>query len=329
MAMSLPDSRPMKAECKVQLRFSKTLFLQSLTIIGLIALMQVWLARAPDRRELGERAASLVFSPVRLAPSGFAPLRLVGAWTVRSDDPRFGGISALAVDGEALIALTDSGVVIRFARPGSGRAAASIRELPGGPGNPAFKYNRDSEALLRDPRGRGWWVAFENRNQLWLYDRGFDQALGRIDFGRGRWRKNVGIEGLAADGRDLSLFPEAGQTLVRISGERARTQPIERPAGRISDSARVPGGGLIVVHRHWSLLGFTNAISLLEPAAGGGLKVARSLPLRVGRLDNVEALAAQPLAGGGTRLWLMTDDNFQPPLRTLLIALDVPQDFGG
>jgi hypothetical protein len=28
------------------------------------------------------------------------------------------------------------------------------------------------------------------------------------------------------------------------------------------------------------------------------------------------------LPGDKLRLWLLTDDNFQPPLRTLLIALD-------
>ena len=43
----------------------------------------------------------------------------------------------------------------------------------------------------------------------------------------------------------------------------------------------------------------------------------------LGPLDNAEALAAEPIAGG-TRLWLMTDDNFSWPMRTLLVALDLP-----
>jgi len=43
-----------------------------------------------------------------------------------------------------------------------------------------------------------------------------------------------------------------------------------------------------------------------------------------GHIDNVEAMAVEPLPNGTRRLWLMTDNNVQPPLRTLLIAVDVP-----
>ena len=35
-------------------------------------------------------------------------------------------------------------------------------------------------------------------------------------------------------------------------------------------------------------------------------------------------VAVERRTGGGLRLWLMTDDNFQSPFRTLLIALDGP-----
>ena len=35
-------------------------------------------------------------------------------------------------------------------------------------------------------------------------------------------------------------------------------------------------------------------------------------------------LAAAPLADGGTRLWIMTDDDFSASRRTLLVAIDVP-----
>jgi hypothetical protein len=48
------------------------------------------------------------------------------------------------------------------------------------------------------------------------------------------------------------------------------------------------------------------------------------VPLALGRFMNVEAVAAQPLPGGATRLWLVTDDNFQKPMTTAMFALDVP-----
>ena len=45
--------------------------------------------------------------------------------------------------------------------------------------------------------------------------------------------------------------------------------------------------------------------------------------LNVSPLDNAEAMAAERLPDGRTRLWIMTDDNFTRPFRTLLIALDL------
>ncbi|MFL6773674.1 MAG: esterase-like activity of phytase family protein, partial [Sphingomicrobium sp.] len=131
----------------------------------------------PDRTELGPRSARLALEPVRLDPRGFAPLHLAGAWRLTSDDPRFGGISALALDGGSLLALSDSGVLVRFAKLEGSTVSAAIRELPDGPGDPRFKSRRDSEAIVRDASGRGWWVAFENRNELWLYDGGFARPL--------------------------------------------------------------------------------------------------------------------------------------------------------
>ena len=103
-----------------------------------------------------------------------------------SNDKRFGGISALALDRGRLLAVTDSGVVIRFSRPaGQGAQAKSastarIGELPAGPGVGLYKHNRDSELLVQDDDGRGWWVAFENRHSLWLYDHEFAGPVSRF-----------------------------------------------------------------------------------------------------------------------------------------------------
>src|SRR5688572_21031240 len=41
----------------------------------------------------------------------------LGGWEIRSNDPRFGGISALHVDGGAVTALSDAGTLIRFSLP--------------------------------------------------------------------------------------------------------------------------------------------------------------------------------------------------------------------
>ncbi|MFL6740364.1 MAG: esterase-like activity of phytase family protein, partial [Sphingomicrobium sp.] len=181
----------------------------------------------------------------------------------------------------------------------------------------------DSEALLRDSSGRGWWVAFESRNQVWLYDPQFNHALAQIDFGRRRWPRNRGIEGMTSDGGALLLFPERGSTVVEVRGSSERTFPIDNPAGRISEAARLPSGQLVVVNRHPTPLGFSNSIAVIERGRDE-FHYGDRIRLGVSPLDNVEALAPERLPDGEIRLWLMTDDNFQRPLRTLLIALDWP-----
>ena len=183
--------------------------------------------------------------------------------------------------------------------------------------------NRDSEALVRDSRGRGWWVAFENHHQLWLFDPGFGRALQRIDLGRRGWRANRGIEGLAADGPALLLLHEDGDHLLRVTGTRARSIRIAGARGRVSDVAAIGPGRYFAVERRVTPMGFRNALVSLEKS-GSGYRFGRRIALPLGPFDNVEAIAVERRAGGGLRLWLMTDDNFQRPLRTLLIALDWP-----
>ena len=291
-----------------------------LALLAAIALFDLWLASVPNRHELGWREARIEFRPVSLNATKLAPLQLAGAWELSSSDPRFGGISALAIDRGRLLALTDSGVLIRF-HPRAGQA--QIGELPGGPRSGAFKRNRDSEALLRDPHGRGWWVAFENRHELWLYDRDFRRALQRIPLGERGWRANRGVEGAVADGDGLLLFEEAGEKVLRVTGIRARSISIANARGRISDAVSIGRGQFIAVERRLTPLGFRNSLVTVRKTRAG-YRFVRRIALPLGPIDNLEAIAVERLGNGKLRLWLMTDDNFQPSLRTLLIALILP-----
>ena len=322
----MPDSQPIDAERGVQPRFSKIAPLAFL-LLPLCVLLFAWLlVLTPDRDELGPRAARVTFDPVKLDSAAFAPLRLAGAWAVSSDDPRFGGISALAVQGGELLALSDSGVAIRFPRPAGGEARALISELPDGPANPRFKRHRDTEALVADPFGRGWWVAFEVHHELWLYDAGLERALQRIRLGANRWPVNSGIEALAAVEDGLLAVPENGRSIIRIGGSQALQAPLHGQGARVSDAATLPNGEVLLLERRMTLRGFANALVGLRQDEQR-FSAGRRLRLPLGPLDNPEALATEPLPGGAVRLWLMTDDNFQPPFRTLLIALDVPPGF--
>jgi hypothetical protein len=323
------DLNPIKAERAMQPKFRIGTLAGGLVLLAAIALFYNWLFWVPNRTELGWRTARIDFRPVALDPNGFGPLRLAGAWKVTSGDKRFGGISALVVDRGQMLALTDSAVVVRFGKPDERRgpaasvSAARIGELPTGPGEGLFKRNRDSEVLFSDGDGRGWWVAFENRHSLWLYDREFGRALRSISLLRYGWRPNRGIEGAAVHGGSLLLFADDGVDLLRLTGSQVRRMAIGNAGGQISDAVAISPGQVIAIERRLTLLGFRNALVTLEQT-GAGYWFGARIALPVGPIDNLEAVAVERLADGKLRLWLMSDDNHQRPLRTLLIALDWP-----
>ncbi len=321
----MPESPSPKTERPVQRLFRKINVFSylSLALIGLAVMaFDHWLKSVEVRSDGPAREASLRFTPVSFNPAGFAPMRLEGAWEVEVDDPRFGGISALAVDGGELLALTDSGTLVRFPKPGRG-GKAFIRDLPSGPGMPQFKVNRDSEALARDPAGRGWWIAFEFHHQLWLYDPGFGRSLARLDLGEARWPDNQGLEAIAPDADGLLLFPESGGQWLRLSGSRLGAASMANSYGYVADAVRLPDGRLLLVTRQFGLGGIAKHLVEAQPKrAAQALRPIAALGL--GPKDNVEAIAAEPRTGGGTRLWLMTDNDFRPRKASLLVALDLP-----
>lgn len=302
MQRLMPDSGSPGAERPVQPLFRKSWLFSGLTLAAAIVAAH-GLFHVPASRQ--PRAPATVDVDYRADPTVHGlvgKFRIAGSWTVHVDDPRFGGVSGLALDGASLVAVTDSGVIVRLPRPGKG-GAAELRDLPDGPGSPRFKRNRDSEAITADPAGRGWWVAFENRHSLWLYDSGFRRALRRVDLGGLGLRANRGIEGLAASGNRLTLFREWGGLLPLGTG--------------VSDAAPDPGGTIWLTTRSFGLNGVVNRLGRFS---GGRVVDAAVLPL--GPLDNVEGIAAEPNGSGGTRLWLMTDNDFQANRLTRLIALE-------
>jgi hypothetical protein len=272
-----------------------------------------------DRGERPDARAEIIFTPARIADNAAAPLRIAGAWRLTSSEPRMGGVSALAVDRGDLVALTDSGVVIRFAKPAHPRQIAEFRDLPAGPGAARSKAGRDSEALAGDVAGKGWWVAFENRHSAWLFDRDFKEVKQRIALGQLGWNENKGAEGVLSTPGELLLFPESGDEIVRAGPNGALERVLlDNSYGRLADAAVLPDGRIVVVARNYSPAGFSARLLLLE-----GKRLVPLADLRLGRLDNPEALAAERLPGGITRLWIMTDNDYRRRVPTLLIALDL------
>ena len=276
-----------------------------------------------DRVELGPRSADVEFEPVHFDSEAFAPMALIGAWKLTSRDPRVTGLSALAFDNGTLMALSDSGTIVRFPKPVGGHSAGFVRELPDGPGDPRQKINRDSESLVRDPAGRGWWVAFETRDELWLYNNVFTRPLRRVAIPNQKLRRNRGIEGMTSAGPDLLLLPENRGPLMRLSNRKWSEIPFDFDRKRSSDVAALGNGSLVMIERRVSAFGIANALVGVKPCKSGFcLEWRKELPL--GFFDNVEGIAVEQTDSGRTRLWLVSDDDSAPPRRTLLIELELP-----
>jgi hypothetical protein len=77
-------------------------------------------------------------------------LTFLGGWALTSNDERFGGISALHVEGGDVLALSDAGWRIRFRlRNGRRSLRADIAMMEAGPGPAEEKENRDAESRSR------------------------------------------------------------------------------------------------------------------------------------------------------------------------------------
>ena len=276
----MTDSTQLKPERRLQPSFSKIKFFSSLASGRSRSLPQ----------RCGFNASPAAGRPRTVSVIGQAVPVAVGAgvrgWRLTAPDRRFGGLSALAVERGELVALTDSGVVVRFAPPGAGQALrVALHDLPGGPGSPLRKSSRDSESLLRDP-GRARVVGRVRKSS-------FAVAASTIRSGE-CWRgvdwRSTGAS-IAAERR--SWPPVAGPGPARKWRARRSAGRSPRRAGT-ADAARLPDGRLVLLVRRIGWRGFDNQLWI---AAGSG-RPARRIALDLGALDNIEGLAAESRPGG-------------------------------
>ena len=260
-------------------------------------------------------------------------LTWLGGWSLESEDPRFGGISALHVSGDRVTALSDAGTLMRFGLSGAS-AKAEIQPLMAGPGSADVKGDRDSESMA--VHGGRVWVGFERSQAVWRYDlAGWRPESSARPPAMRRWQSNRGVEALVrlAGGRFLAFaegggFQESAVVLFHgdpaREGTRSETLRYRPPPGyRITDAALLPDGRLLLLHRRVSLtegvaakLTIARLPRLEEGALISGEEIAvLRTPLAV---DNMEGLSVTS-EGGRTIVWIASDDNFNPLQRTLLL----------
>ena len=321
-ALLVPDSPLNVTERHVQQAFMRSGLFNGLIVGAAVVAGFAVMHRLPERHARPDALLPLRFVPAALS-SGASPLRLAGAWEMVSvaGERRLGGLSALAADGNGLIAVSDLGAVLRFDRPTASRPLIRVTDLRQGPGDPGKKRSRDSESLVRDPHGRGWWIGYEQRHSLWLYDRTFQRPLAAIRLPKLGWRANRGAEGLLARDGALLALGENGRDAVRIG--KGEPQVLKLHGGmEIAEAATAPDGSAWVLLRAKDLAGISQSIAPLLKTHDG-FRVGPRWALPKAAFDNYEGLAITAREDGRWRFWLVTDDGHRFMARTLLVALDL------
>lgn len=265
-------------------------------------------------------------------------LEYLAGFELFSSEPSFGGLSGLSVssDGQTLHAVSDQGdyFTARLAHDAGGRLTA-IDSWNATPLLPGGAYG-DAEAMTLDKDG-AWLISFEGRHRIMK----IPSANGKPAVARG---KEVPVPA------DLANAPFNGGlesiTLLRDGTLMALTEHYENPDGSVkgwfiradsaapfsyrtldgfspTDLATLPGGDVLVLERKF---GITNMQARIRRLTEAELRPGRTLegveiadiahPLTV---DNFEGLAVRAGANGSTLIYIVSDDNFLPIQRPLLL----------
>jgi len=287
-------------------------------------------------------------------PSATRVGRLIwrGGLEMRANSRSFGGLSDLHVtpDNRTLTSISDQGAWLvatpRFDAKGLlvGLDDARMGQLRGLDGKPIdSKPEADAEAMARLPDG-SWLVAFERRHRLWRYTSLTATPLpveGPADIGR--QPGNGGIEALAAlpDGTVIAISEEYSRQAETVTGWIGKPEANGRYAWnsfayatianyKPTALALLPDGSFATLERAFDVVrGVRVRVMRFDTAQvtpGATVK-----PEELARLaspyavDNLEGLASTRGSAGETLLWLISDDNFNPLQRNILMLFELPQ----
>lgn len=306
-------------------------------------------------------AETLPLNRVDAKQTTIGALAFKGAVVIPSGKVRIGGLSGLWVNPQSgvLSAISDEGRVVELTPKWSAQGQlvdVSINRLPllldEKGEQPKSRRERDSESIARlsSPEGVGdWLVGFERRHRIARYKdeqgqpSGAPTLLGLPDAVKGL-DGNEGLESLAAlpDGRLFLLaeqtdrkngapfwvgrLDEQGVMVDVVSGT---YQPM---AGLVPvDAAALPSGDVVVLERGFSLFfTFRSRVVLLKAEQLVNLSAGQTLQGQTLALlenpvitENFEGVAVQALSAGKTRLFLVSDNNFNTAQQTILAAFEI------
>lgn len=336
-------------------------FLSIAFVVALSVTLTAFASAEPRAVEVSNR--QLLWNPQDRGETKTGSLIWAGGVEISSQDGDFGGWSGLAVspDGSSLLAVSDKGhwltaIILYDERQRlSGLVEAKIAPILGLDGKPvASKQLGDAESLAVDISPSGSlmntaYVSFERAHRIWRYDLKSagaearpEQILTQRHFGR--LNSNGGIESLellppAKDGgrkRVLAITEDTldprGNIKAFIADGHDLTWFGVKPHQpfKPTDIALTPAGDLLMLERRFSLLGGVGM--QLRRIKGEdivpGAVVDGEVLVNVGQrysIDNMEGLAVREDENGDLLIYMISDDNFNPVQRTVLLMFRLKQ----
>jgi hypothetical protein len=295
------------------------------------------------------------FDPRNTSLKRFGALDFRGGLMLESPAKEFGGISALRVgaDGQSFISVTDKGQWLRARIVYRGTVPIAITDAEMapilGPDRRPLKSRGwyDTESLAVD--GGTVYVGIERVHRIVRFDYGRDGLLARgipisVPLGFRKLPSNGSLECLVMPPQGGPL----GGTLIAVSEKgldaNGNIQGFLIGGGAdgsfslkrsddfdVSDCALTPGGKLLVLERRFS---WTSGIAMrirsvpltaIKPNAtvDGAEVVTADMGYQI---DNMEGLSVHRAPDGALVLTLISDDNFSPLQRTVLLQFTLLKD---
>ena len=329
------------------------LAVSSVAALVLVASLQPLAVRAEDETVNAVRIDTFMGASVGARVQG---LVWHGGLELHSASDAFGGLSGIGFvdDASRLVMVADTGHFVSGQliyddqqRPLSlvGVEVEPIRNSSGAPLPRA--YTRDAESLAivhREGQPAAVRVGFENLTRVADFQLVNGRPTGaarevNIPTWMSETRTNRSLESVCIA---PPASPIAGSTLLLMEGviedgfhrgellgasDRGPISYQASPGGDPTDCAFLPNGDLLVLERGIALLSFTMKVKRVPAAdVAPGARMRGEILLETsGRdIDNMEGLAVHVGPDGGTRLTIVSDNNFNDWQRTLLLQFGLP-----
>jgi hypothetical protein len=333
-----------------------TLIAALLFVVGSLAIAQT--RRYPDKLT----GISIFSSPIEAFDNRdptqihFGQLEFRGGLVLVSKYRGFGGLSGIHLDaqGTRLLGVTDKGswlsgrIVYRAGRPAR-IADAEMAPILGRDGKPlAARGWYDVEALAQDDDGK-FYVGIERVEKIVRFDVGRDGLTARgdpitvpADFKT--FTRNRSLECLAVPPKgaphagaliavtEQSLDAAGNLRAYVIKGDDVTRFSVKRSGEfDVTDCAILPPADLLLLERRYSLassLGMRiRRIPLATIKAGAVVDSVSLIEADLAhQIDNMEGIAVHRNARGETIITLVSDDNFSPVQRNLLLQFALVGD---